>query len=728
MKYRDAILSVSGFCLLLLAVLADKHVLVLKAVLSMIVAVLTLYFIMIQFRRLIINEKRWLSGIFILGSMFFYLFRLMSLLSSSYWEYKSLMLLILVQIPAYLLLSSYVISGTWEKKFTSIYDNRLRLVNRIAFFSILLFTGLIFFYSPITLHASDPESLPFPLIKLILWHGLYYSVSAVLIYVFYRLSGKSLRLMLSSLFFVLAVTSWFYTYLLPGDYGLLDVVYFSNPGRLIGLDRLYGMKEHLLQLLEALLLVLGGGGLVFLFFRYGSKLFPLLIVLNLMTLGQTAANIISKPELWKIRNTERSSGQAYLPDAAETVYHFSRKGNIVIFMLDMFTGALVPRIFDEYPELKKSFEGFVWYPNTLSVGTSTYPGLPALLAGEDYAPHKVNECEDRLMSRMLEEAYSYYPSVSREMGYEMTYVNPVYFNLEERSQEWGVHVVDPGVFKEYWLNTSEEAAALNLKLSSAYYSRLFSIIGLFKASPHFIRPYIYLEGRWLMQNRGQLEADHAITHLAVMDLWNSLSYVDDGPPQFKFIDNELSHPPFSIDTDLNLEMASTFTYLSGTGYDFPVVGGEMPYRSDARLLFEMARLLDWMREHNVYDQTKIVLVSDHGYNGINESWTDMPVIRNRDGRDIGGSAGVNGLLMVKDYNSCDDFRVDDRLMSTADTPLIALSLPDDPTLGEPGDREVFVSYTPAAPEDNGRYQYDIEYQFAVVGDPKKPDNWHQIIP
>ena len=52
--------------------------------------------------------------------------------------------------------------------------------------------------------------------------------------------------------------------------------------------------------------------------------------------------------------------------------------NVVVFMLDRAVGSYVPYIFDEKPELKESFKGFVYYPNTVSFGVKTNYGAPAL--------------------------------------------------------------------------------------------------------------------------------------------------------------------------------------------------------------------------------------------------------------------------------------------------------------------------------------------------------------
>ena len=72
----------------------------------------------------------------------------------------------------------------------------------------------------------------------------------------------------------------------------------------------------------------------------------------------------------------------------------SRNGkNVIVLMLDRAVGTQLPYIFNEKPELKEKFDGFTYYPNTISYGPQTNFGAPALYGGYDYTPEKINERE-----------------------------------------------------------------------------------------------------------------------------------------------------------------------------------------------------------------------------------------------------------------------------------------------------------------------------------------------
>ena len=79
----------------------------------------------------------------------------------------------------------------------------------------------------------------------------------------------------------------------------------------------------------------------------------------------------------------------------------------------------------------------------------------------------------------------------------------------------------------------------------------------------------------------------------------------------------------------------------------------------------LGRWLDFLRENGVYDNTRIILVADHGRDlrllgmqpfGISQ-WKDIMM--------------YNPLLMVKDFGETGPIKTDNTFMTNADTPLLA---------------------------------------------------------
>jgi hypothetical protein len=74
---------------------------------------------------------------------------------------------------------------------------------------------------------------------------------------------------------------------------------------------------------------------------------------------------------------------------------------------------------------------------------------------------------------------------------------------------------------------------------------------------------------------------------------------------------------------------------------------------------------DWfkyLKENGVYDNTRIILVSDHGPEFFKITDIGLPFVFNK----------FNPLLMMKDFGAHGDLEIDNTFMSNADVPSLAL--------------------------------------------------------
>lgn len=80
------------------------------------------------------------------------------------------------------------------------------------------------------------------------------------------------------------------------------------------------------------------------------------------------------------------------------VYHPSKEGkNVVVLFLDRAINSFLPYALKELPELSEQLKGFVYYPNTLSFSSHTDIGSPAMMAGYEYTPEKLNARSTELL-------------------------------------------------------------------------------------------------------------------------------------------------------------------------------------------------------------------------------------------------------------------------------------------------------------------------------------------
>jgi len=523
---------------------------------------------------------------------------------------------------------------------------------------------------------------------------------------------------------IIALMAWIYTYLFPGSYGVLDVVNFTNPGRLNVFVQGFTRADIILSGLEAIIL---GIALIWAIRKLAENPplgVTLLLILNLISAAQTFIPLAATEGIRKA-----STGvSGLLPDNRDKIFRLSAQENRLVFMFDMFGADLIPSILEDYPEIKEGLDGFIWFPNTLTTGVATYGSMPSILAGPEFTPYRVNHGNFQSLDAMYREAYMNYPEFCRDQGYEMSLVDPVFFTPEVLAEQGDVNVAQSVNYMEYWLNQSEEAAKFDLSLSASDYTRIFSAIGLFKAMPHFMRPFIYLDGRWLMLARGNMLLKHAATYLGFLTLIDDFLHVDEGEKVFKFINNKVTHNPWNINEELLLDDSIETSFIEDPQYKVYKPGNDSYYYTAVRTLMEMVGILKRLEELGVKDQTRIILVSDHGYNGIHRQWTENPIIYNNLGSPVRGASRVNSLLLVKDFNSSGPIQIDSRLMSISDVPSLIEAQENWSEQILPNHQEVTVSFTHSREETHGPENYKIQQFYRVTGDPSKKENWHWATP
>ena len=75
----------------------------------------------------------------------------------------------------------------------------------------------------------------------------------------------------------------------------------------------------------------------------------------------------------------------------------------------------------------------------------------------------------------------------------------------------------------------------------------------------------------------------------------------------------------------------------------------------------ITNFITYLKKNNIYDNTKIIIVSDHGRN-VNTKAFD---------KNIEFANWYNALLMYKDFNSKGEIKIDTNFMTIADTPYLA---------------------------------------------------------
>ena len=359
--------------------------------------------------------------------------------------------------------------------------------------------------------------------------------------------------------------------------------------------------------------------------------------------------------------------------------------NVIVIMMDRLISGYIPYIFDEYPEVAQQFDGFTYYPNTISFGCHTNFGSPALYGGYEYTPYNINARTDETLADKQNEALSVMPQLFAQEGWNVSVSDPSYAGYH-----WipDLHIYDYNEsIKAYNLTVSMcRNNPVLIRLGDEYETELnrnFFCYGLMKILPYFLQPVAYSDGSYNFMNintelyaefdeypllfnnnncNGFIRAYNELSNIGTV-----LDITDDPQNCFFMFANEMSHE---------------VCLLYEPEYDNPIILNVRPmylddrddfahYESDTEACRMLGRFFDYLRANNVYDNTRIIIVADHGYNLAN--FDDLLIT------DLNLDAEwVNPVLMVKDFNAS-GLTTSFDFMTNADTPALAVrGIIDDP--------------------------------------------------
>ena len=363
-------------------------------------------------------------------------------------------------------------------------------------------------------------------------------------------------------------------------------------------------------------------------------------------------------------------------ETAEPVIPLSRTGtNVIVLMLDRYIGAYVPFLFNEVPEMEEWFDGFTFYPNTVTVGTSTNTGSPALYGGYEYTPYAMNMRADESLEEKHNEALKVMPVLFAQNGYTSSTFDPPYAGYKWISD---LSVFD-GYDNVYAYQTigrfDPELKAHNRKIVE----HNFFCYSIFKVLPLCLQQLVYNQGDY---NSTDMEdpdyTDSFMDNYSVLTNLVNMTQVEENGDTFMIMDNRTTHEPSLLQTPgyepvmhldraaieaFEAEHADRFT-VNGVTMRNPSINWLEHYYTYMAVMKQLKIWFDYMRENGVYDNTRIIIVSDHGYgfgqfknmyleNGFDTEW-------------------FNPVLMVKDFDS-HGFTTDNTFMTNADTPSLAVA-------------------------------------------------------
>lgn len=295
----------------------------------------------------------------------------------------------------------------------------------------------------------------------------------------------------------------------------------------------------------------------------------------------------------------------------EKLYEMSDDTNFIIFVLDAADARFVTPMLEENPDYREIFEDFTYYPDTVGAYPFTMMAIPHILSGEWFENQ--------------EPFWDYNVNAFKNA--------PLFATLENEGYRMGLYEADlPGNDDNVrrFENVQEEASVSNYW---EFFKAELRLVG-FKYAPFDFKRFAIFDMNFFdgLQERGFEYGNYGFYHKMLQE---PVTHTED--KCFKFIHIEGAHVPFQYNEKVELIQGGT-------------------YEENLKACMTITRdYLEKLKAENVYDNSVILIMADHGYaaNVEEDDYTEY----------IGRS---NPILFVKGAGESHDMKVSNAPISFAD--------------------------------------------------------------
>ncbi len=559
----------------------------------------------------------------------------------------------------------------------------------IYLLSVLYICGFMFLWNPLVVFSSFPEIFKFQGIEILTNNLIFFIISTVGLMAAYYLIPPKNKFIGLWIMLGITVVSFLNSTIFPLDVGVLLV-------------NKYGEQDNIAKPLYYFLTE--SGFIIFIFFtvkwlitqkKHLKKIILGLLLINVTLVAHSILIALNSGSFFK------SKGELHINNS--TIDFSSTKKNVVIVIADMFQGWTMNKLLNENSNLKNELAGFVWYPNTLSVSKITTTSIAPIIGGHNYLPKKLDLDKNHTITEKITGAMQSLSNKAHSKGFnfianKLSYVNINKVNFDAFIPEWN----------SKWSIYNEK-----LNISEVHDKDYYILINnaLFFSAPLFLKPKLYNKGNWF--KKPDKNANNLITKkYNFLRLLPFISTSVNSKPAFVVLHSLVPHFPWNI-------IDSTGSII----YDVP------SHKTAEWTLETLAKWFNWMKKKGIYDNTKIIIVSDHGINTRKLSLDiDMPFKNNTPEKvPMNDVISLNALLLVKDFNCNDTLKTDWRFMSNADVNSIAFNEKNNPANDTLQTSRVLKgSISSWSKNLTSMNKFSISYTYSVKDNIFDANNWKRI--
>ncbi|EMB21452.1 YidC/Oxa1 family membrane protein insertase [Treponema denticola] len=542
----------------------------------------------------------------------------------------------------------------------------------------------------------------------------------------YKLFSKQIQKYFSYIAVFVLMGSLINAFIFTGNYGDINkFLVFENSVLLH-----HGAKYFILNIFTLSLCIL-----IILSFLYSKfvKFLPsilTIIVISFLTVtGFSGINIYKE-----YRRLQKTDLRTVINDKA---YKVSKTGkNIFIFMLDRSMNFFIDPVFENNSLVKKEYTGFTLFKNALAFGGNTNLSTPSLFGGYEYTPDNMNKRDSELLVKKHNEALSVLPKLFSENGWNVSFTDPSWLNYS-----W---IPDLSVFDKY------DMTAKNIDYYGIY-SRLFlknlkifedkkGLYGVkrnmlyfsfFRILPSEIRRVFYSSGNYANTMLPQyIKMAFIDSYSALQNIKEEVEFVEDKNCINIIVNNITHEPPKQSDIKI---LQKEFLIPLADKYCLNEYTAEHFY-ANYLAHEECAKFFRFLKENNCYDNSRIIIAGDHGRYSMKTR--DMSFLKDFAGTGFRPEELIP-LMMMKDFNSDGNLKIDNTFMTLADIPFLTVKDLDEKLQINPFTGILFKDSqlkSPAKIMIGGGWQADKELEMTkfkadendwafVKEDVYKPENW-----
>ena len=307
------------------------------------------------------------------------------------------------------------------------------------------------------------------------------------------------------------------------------------------------------------------------------------------------------------------------------VFNFSNERNLIHLIPDGLQSDIVKQVLEENAGLAENLRGFIFFDNHLGQFQGTAPSIPTIYSGntynlsEGYSFKQVKEILDQFA----------YQNLLADHGYRLDFVSIVAPYCSKDAATCVVRGFDDLKARGYYEYETSK---------TLFSTKLVADLSLFRHVPMYFKEKVYNSGHWLFSDN-DLNGASPYPDPVIREWVENMNVTSDGPryKSYHYIGTHISphwdkNCEYSPKKELVRDNYKEQTYCLLTG---------------------LVSFLQALEEHDIYDQTAIIITGDHGNNTAANNLKGVPVNDLFNPRFIGQARPA---FMVKQLNNREPLR------------------------------------------------------------------------